>query len=143
MSRYSIKRREWVLRQMMPPANQLVAGLAEDTGILVTLYARRKQAGAAGELVPGDGKNPRGWSTEEKFRAVLEIIQGIWKVTAHQRVAESGGNCRARNGAGSVMKSVPTSLKTADRRARIASCGGNISVQFYVLEHLRFGGKLC
>lgn len=58
---------------MMPPANRSVIDLAEETGISsVTLYAWRKQARAAGALVPGDGKNPQSWSTEAKFRAVLE-----------------------------------------------------------------------
>jgi transposase-like protein len=73
VSRYSIERREWVLRQMMPPGNRSVSELAEETGIsAVTLYAWRKQARAAGAVVPGDGKSPEGWSSQEKFRVVLE-----------------------------------------------------------------------
>ena len=58
---------------MMPPANRTVSELAEETGITsVTLYAWRKQARAAGAVVPGDGKNADGWSSQEKFRVVLE-----------------------------------------------------------------------
>lgn len=73
MSRYSIERREHVLRQMMPPTNRSVSSLAEETGITaVTLYAWRKQARAAGVVMPGDGKKPDGWSSADKFRAVLE-----------------------------------------------------------------------
>ncbi len=73
MSRYSIERREWVVRQMMAPSNRTVPELAEETGIsTVTLYAWRKQARAAGAAVPGDGKSPDGWSSHEKFRVVLE-----------------------------------------------------------------------
>ena len=57
----------------MPPGNRTVSALAEETGISsVTLYAWRKQARAAGAVVPGDGKTPEGWSSEEKFRVVLE-----------------------------------------------------------------------
>ena len=57
----------------MPPGNRTVSELGEETGISsVTLYARRKQASAAGAVVPGDGKSPSGWSSEEKFRVVLE-----------------------------------------------------------------------
>ena len=57
----------------MPPGNRTVAALAEETGISsVTLYAWRKQARAAGAVVPGNGKSPSGWSSEEKFRVVLE-----------------------------------------------------------------------
>jgi transposase len=58
---------------MMPPANRTVSELAEEMGIsTVTLYAWRKQARAAGVVVPGDGKSPDGWSSQEKFRVVLE-----------------------------------------------------------------------
>ncbi len=72
MSRYSIERREWVLRQMMPPGNRPVSELAEETGIsTVTLYAWRKVGGAAGAGEPGDGKSSAGSSTD-KFRVVLE-----------------------------------------------------------------------
>ncbi len=57
----------------MPPSNRSVRALSEETGITVmTLYAWRKQARAAGVVMPGDGKNPEGWSSAEKFRVVLE-----------------------------------------------------------------------
>ena len=57
----------------MPPESRSVPALAAETGISsVTLYAWRKQARAAGAIVPGDGKSPSGWSSEEKFRVVLE-----------------------------------------------------------------------
>jgi transposase-like protein len=58
---------------MMPPDNRSVSDLAEESGITeATLYAWRKQARAAGAVMPGDGKNPEGWSSPDKFRAVLE-----------------------------------------------------------------------
>lgn len=73
MARYSVEKREWVLRQMMPPLNRTVAELSAETGITaVTLYAWRKQAQAAGVVVPGDGKSSAEWSSAEKFRIVLE-----------------------------------------------------------------------
>jgi transposase-like protein len=59
---------------MMPPLNRPVAELSESTGIsAVTLYAWRKQAQAAGVVVPGDGKNSEAWSSADKFRVVLEV----------------------------------------------------------------------
>lgn len=68
-----MERREWVLRQMMPPQNRSVSELSEETGITAaTLYAWRKQARAAGVVVPGDGKQSREWSSQDKFRVVLE-----------------------------------------------------------------------
>jgi transposase-like protein len=73
VARYSLEKREWVLRQMMPPLNRGVAELAEETGISsVTLYAWRQQAKTAGVVVPGDGKNSADWSSADKFRVVLE-----------------------------------------------------------------------
>ena len=74
MARYPLERREWVLRQMMPPLNRSVVELAEETGITpVTLYAWRKQARAAGVVMPGDGKSSEEWSRTDKFRVVLEV----------------------------------------------------------------------
>lgn len=73
MGRYSLERREWAVRQMMPPQNRTIAELEEETGITAaTLYAWRNKARALGVAVPGDGKNAADWSSEEKFRVVLE-----------------------------------------------------------------------
>lgn len=73
VSRYSAERREWVLRQMMPPLNRSVAELSEETGITpATLYAWRKQARTAGVVMPGDGKQSEAWSSQDKFRIVVE-----------------------------------------------------------------------
>jgi transposase-like protein len=58
---------------MMPPQNRSVSELSEETGITAaTLYAWRKQARAAGVVVPGDGKQSSEWSSPDKFRIVLE-----------------------------------------------------------------------
>lgn len=61
------------MRQMMPPLNRTVPELVEATGITdATLYAWRKQARAAGAVVPGEGKQADQWSSQDKFRVVLE-----------------------------------------------------------------------
>jgi transposase-like protein len=58
---------------MMAPENALVSALARETGITEqTLYVWRRQAKGRGLAVPGDGKNPEGWSSEDKFAVVLE-----------------------------------------------------------------------
>jgi len=73
VTRYSKEHKEWVVRQMMPPLNRSVPELVEATGITdVTLYTWRKQARAAGAVVPGDGKQADQWSSQDKFRVVLE-----------------------------------------------------------------------
>src|SRR6516162_1606672 len=59
---------------MMPPENTPVSALARETGITEqTLYTWRRQAKGQGLAVPGDGKNPEGWSSEDKFAVVLEV----------------------------------------------------------------------
>ena len=74
MARYSLERREWVIRQMMPPQNRTVAELSEATGITsATLYAWRRDARETGVAVPGDGKQAGAWSSADKFRMVLEV----------------------------------------------------------------------
>ena len=65
---YSAERKEAVLRRMMPPENKAVSELARETGITEqTLYTWRRQLKNQGMPVPGDGKNPEGWSSEDKF----------------------------------------------------------------------------
>jgi transposase len=63
--------------------------LVEETGISgVTLYHWRKQARARGLVVPGDGRNPENWSSEDKFSVVLE--------TATLNEAEVAEYCRKK-----------------------------------------------
>lgn len=73
MKPYSAERKEAILRQMMPPENKAVSALAKETGITEqTLYTWRRQWKNQGMPVPGDGKHPEGWSSEDKFAVVLE-----------------------------------------------------------------------
>lgn len=89
VARYSIEHREWVVRQMMPPLNRTVPELVEATGITdATLYAWRKQARAAGAVVPGDGQQADQWSSQDKFRVVLE--------SASLNAAELAEYCRRK-----------------------------------------------
>jgi transposase-like protein len=74
---------------MMPPLNRSVSELVEVTGITdATLYTWRKQARAAGAVVPGDGKQSDRWSSQDKFRVVLE--------TAGLNEAELAEYCRRK-----------------------------------------------
>jgi transposase-like protein len=70
---YSGERKEAVLRRMMPPENKAVSELARETGITEpTLSTWRRQLKSQTMPVPGDGKNPEGWSSEDQFAVVLE-----------------------------------------------------------------------
>jgi transposase-like protein len=73
MKAYSAERKEALVRRMMAPENARVSVLAGETGISAhTLYAWRREAKGQGVAVPGDGKNPEAWSSEDKFSVVLE-----------------------------------------------------------------------
>jgi transposase-like protein len=86
---YPKERKEAILRRMMPPENKLVSELARETGITEqTLYTWRRQLKEQGIPVPGDGKNPEGWSSEDKFAVVLE--------TAALNEAELAEYCRRK-----------------------------------------------
>jgi transposase-like protein len=74
---------------MMSPENKAVSALARETGITEqTLYTWRRQLKNQGMPVPGDGKNPEGWSSEDKFAVGLE--------TAALNDAELAEYCRRK-----------------------------------------------
>jgi transposase-like protein len=71
---------EAVVRRMMPPENAPVSALARETGITEqTLYTWRRETKGQGLAVPGDGKNPEGWSSEDKLAVVLEKAPLSWR----------------------------------------------------------------
>ena len=73
MKRYSLERKEAILKKMMPPQNIPISALARENGIAKqTLYAWRQQLQSQGVAAPGNGKNPDAWSSKDKFGAVLE-----------------------------------------------------------------------
>jgi transposase-like protein len=87
--RYSEERKEAVLRKMLPPHNRALAELAKEEGISEgTLHNWRRQARAQGRLLPDGASGPEGWSTVDKFAAVLE--------TAALNAAELSAYCRQR-----------------------------------------------
>lgn len=60
---------------MMPPMNMPISQLIEETGISdCTLYTWRKIARVKGVVVPGNGRNAQGWSSEDKFSVVVETL---------------------------------------------------------------------
>jgi len=70
---YSVERRESVLKKMLPPNNVSIAALSKAEGISdATLYLWRKQAREQGRLMPDSDTTPNGWSSRDKFAAVME-----------------------------------------------------------------------
>jgi transposase len=89
MKHYSVERKDAVIKRMMPPENTPVPVLVEETGISkVTLYDWRNKAREKGLVVPGDGRNPENWSTQDKFSVVLQ--------TATMSEAELSEYCRKK-----------------------------------------------
>jgi transposase-like protein len=111
MKVYSVERKEALLRRMMPPENMLVSALARETGITEqTLYAWRRQAKGQGAVVPGDGKNPEAWSSEDKFAVVLE--------TAALNAAELAEYCRRKGLYAEQIAAWRQACRTANANAR-------------------------
>ncbi len=73
MKRIAPERRQSIVQKMMPPSNRKIRELSKEEGISeATLYNWRTKAKLEGMVVPGNGKNPEQWSSEEKFAVVLE-----------------------------------------------------------------------
>jgi transposase-like protein len=71
--RYSPERKQAVLAKMQAPQNRSIAELAEQENISIpTLYGWRKEARRTGRLLPNGDKGSSGWSSHDKFAAVLE-----------------------------------------------------------------------
>jgi len=87
--RYSAERKEAVLKKMLPPHNKSVPEIAKEEGISEpTLYIWRKEARAKGRLLPDGEKTPEGWTSRDKFSAVVE--------TAALNEADLAEYCRQR-----------------------------------------------
>ena len=86
---YSKERREAVLKKMLPPHNKPISVVSQEEGISeATLYNWRQQARRAGRLLPDGDSTPNGWSSRDKFNAVLE--------TASLNETELAEYCRRR-----------------------------------------------
>ncbi len=107
--KYPPERREAIMRKLLPPNNQPIAEVAQEEGISdATLYKWRKQAREAGQLLPDHGSDPEGWSSRDKFNAVLE--------TAALSEAELGEYCRKRGVYPEQIRRWRQSCETANER---------------------------
>ena len=70
---YSPERKSAVLKRMLPPKNLAIRQLSQDEGISeATLHKWRAEARSKGQLLPDADAGPEGWSSRDKFAAVLE-----------------------------------------------------------------------
>jgi hypothetical protein len=86
---YSTERKAAVLKRMLPPDNVAIRKLSEDEGISeATLHKWRAIARGKGQLLPDADAGPEGWTSRDKFAAVLE--------TAALNEADLAAYCRKR-----------------------------------------------
>ena len=89
MTRYSPERKEAVLKKMLAPHQRSIRELSQEEGISeATLYNWRKAARSQGRLLPDGDATPQGWTSQDKFAAVME--------TAALSEAELAEYCRRR-----------------------------------------------
>jgi transposase-like protein len=70
---YPKERKEAVLQKKLPPNNRPIPVIAREEGISeATLYNWRKAARAEGRLLPDGDSTSAGWTSADKFAAVLE-----------------------------------------------------------------------
>ena len=86
---YSPTRKSAVLKRMLPPNTMAIRQLSQDEGISeATLHKWRAEARSNGQLLPDADAGPEGWSSRDKFAAVLE--------TAAMNEADLAEYCRKR-----------------------------------------------
>ena len=86
---YSPERKAAVLKRMLPPNNMAIRQLSQEEGISeATLHKWRAEARGKGQLLPDADTGPEGWSSRDKFAAVLE--------TAALNEADLAEYCRKR-----------------------------------------------
>jgi transposase-like protein len=86
---YSLERKTAVLKRMLPPNSMAIRQLSQEEGISeATLYDWRAEARRKGQLLPDADAGPEGWSSCDKFAAVLE--------TAALNEADLAEYCRKR-----------------------------------------------
>jgi len=90
MPRYSDERRQAAVTKLLPPHNLAPQEVAAQEGIsLATVYKWRKEARAEGRCLPDAlGKSADGWSSRDKFSAVIE--------SASMNAEETAEYCRRR-----------------------------------------------
>jgi len=86
---YSMERKQAVLKKMLPPNNMALRQLSRKEGISeATLHKWRTAARGKGRLLPDADTGPQGWSSRDKFAAVIE--------TAAMNAADLAEYCRQR-----------------------------------------------
>lgn len=71
--KYSLERKESVLKKLLPPHARSVAEVSAEEGICTaTLFNWRNGAREQGQSMPDSDKPAKSWSSEEKFTLVMQ-----------------------------------------------------------------------
>lgn len=90
MARYSVERKEAVLKKLLPPFSRPVPEVALEEGISEqTLYNWLKRLREEGKPVPQSGQQAEQWSPQTKFAVVVETA-GLSEVELSQYCREKG-----------------------------------------------------
>ena len=128
--RYTNEMKDSILKRMMPPNNEPISKLSDESGITeATLYKWRKDARIAGNATPGDGQGSEQWSSEDKFLVVMETYtmnevelaeycrkKGLYK----EQIEAWRGVCLSANGRESNQtKQLNQELKEEKKKAKV------------------------
>jgi transposase len=128
--RYTNEMKDSILKRMMPPNNEPISKLSDESGITeATLYKWRKDARIAGNATPGDGQGSEQWSSEDKFLVVMETYtmndvalaeycrkKGLYK----EQIEAWRGVCLSANGREfNQTKQLNQELKEEKKKAKI------------------------
>ena len=71
---YSLGRKAAVLKRMLAPNNAGFRRLSQEEGISEAMLRKwRAEPRGKGQLLPGADAGPAGWTSRDKFAAVLEV----------------------------------------------------------------------
>ncbi len=99
---YSPERKAAVLKRMLPPHDLAIRQLSQEEGISEgTLHKWRAEARGKGQLLPDSDAGPEGWSSRDKFAAVLETavlneaesMLGVLELFKNPEFATAGSMC--------------------------------------------------
>lgn len=111
---YPEERKAAVLKKMLPPNNVPLRRLSQDEGISeATLHSWRKEARGKGQLLPDADAGPEGWSSRDKFAAVVE--------TAAMNAADLAEYCRQRGVFAEQIRAWRTACEQANDWDRASS----------------------
>ena len=110
MAVYSAEVKEQVIKKMMPPNNQSIQQVHQDTSIpLQTLYSWRQSYRTKGYIVPNQSKTPDQWDAKTKLAVLMQTVA--------MNQAEKSEFCRERGLYPEQLKAWQNEFETMNKPA--------------------------